>query len=129
MSNNQLQEFNDKIEELTTLLKNAKNEIKELDKELVAANDNIDDLERDLSDAEETIEELEVKLDDFKYGTNMNTRTISYGQTEDEKTYIISLDDESRFKTCMKLYKLYNSTEKLEGVIKKKALKLIENSI
>lgn len=56
-------------------------------------------------------------------------RTVSYGQTFDESIVIDTLEDEIKFKMCMKLYKLYPTVEALETVIKQEALCLIENSI
>jgi len=58
-----------------------------------------------------------------------NSRVVSYGQTFDEFIEIESQTDEMRFKTCMKLYKLYPTIEALESVISPEALSLIENSI
>jgi len=54
---------------------------------------------------------------------------VSYGQTFDEFIEITSYSDEMRFKTCMKLYKLFTTVEELEAVIDSKALQLIEDSI
>jgi len=55
--------------------------------------------------------------------------TVSYGQTQDEYVVIESYSDEIRFKTCMKLYKLYPTIEALEAIIDPEALRLIEESI
>jgi len=54
---------------------------------------------------------------------------ISYGQTFDEKVTIETLEDEARFKMCMKLYKLFPTVEGLETAIVEEALVLIETSI
>ena len=56
-------------------------------------------------------------------------RTVSYGQTFDESVTIESIEDESRFKMCMKLYKLHPTVEGLESAIIPEALCLIEESI
>lgn len=54
---------------------------------------------------------------------------VSYGQTFDEYIEIESLSDEIRFKMCMKLYKTHDTLEKLNKAIKKKSLKIINETI
>ena len=59
---------------------------------------------------------------------SLDSREVSYGQTEDEYITIDTLADEIRFKMCMKLYKSYLTIAELEQSITKKGLETIKNT-
>lgn len=59
---------------------------------------------------------------------SLDSRVVSYGQTEDEYITIDTLADEIRFKICMKLYKTHLTIPELEEVITKKGLETIKNT-
>jgi hypothetical protein len=53
-------------------------------------------------------------------------KRVSYGSNKDEYVVIESLSDEIRFAQCMKLYKSFDTIEKLEKSLKTKTLNKIK---
>jgi hypothetical protein len=52
----------------------------------------------------------------------MSKKKITYGVMRDEHIIVQSLSDELRFVKCMKLYKAFETMEKLEGALTEEAL-------
>jgi len=55
-------------------------------------------------------------------------RTVPYGTNRDEYAIVESLTDEMRFALCMKLYKSFDTIDKLEDSLKKNTLNKINQT-